>query len=165
MKVLSETVPHRDKPLSKDEKKLCGILLRKWFREKDATGSTVKTLQIYDGTKARSMKVALIPEVYDKGKSDTTRTWNRHMEVVTDWMTCLPGGMNDKVMSYILESQPKLAKRSIVKYYNKNLRLSAQDTASVQSFVRFNLEQMDRFARSFAFYSSGLRIFCPRDDF
>ena len=102
LKMISGAVSRReDKPLSANEKKLCSILLRKMFKDKDWTGSTVKVLDIAGGTgtgtAAHSFKIARVPNIYSS--MHKTRTGYYHVEVATDWMSILPLNMQDKLLA------------------------------------------------------------------
>ena len=155
------------KRLTENEKKLTAVLMQRMIDEQEAksTATTVTTVTLPGikmvGLPSQPYKMARVPVTYSTtidGKERHRTTSKRYGEIVEDWNNTLPGDMKAKMTSIMFNSDPSITKECVVKYWNANCRVSPRKTAAICSFAGMNNKVTERFTRSLAFETGGLRV-------
>ena len=109
-----------------------------------------------------NISVAKLPAQYKLGDEEHNQLlFKRRIKTGKKWMGYLPGLFNDELISKLfLDIDPARAQRTIRKYQNNHLRLSAEDSLSLKEFVGMSDMSYTKFNRGM-FYFSGSWFLAP----
>ena len=114
-------------------------------------------MKVLSFNKARPFTIARVPKVRGSKGSMVVR---KHNQLAHEWVQLLPPGYLKQLVEYAFKSDPDLAAEAVSKY-RRGVRLSPEQTASLQSYVGITDSQLFRLNQALHFYRNEY-MFCPK---
>lgn len=112
-------------------------------------------------TKCQQINLARMPRQMKKGdEAHNNALFRARIKTGRKWLAHLPGSFHDELIATLFfEIDPARAATALKKYHNKHLRMNAEHSSTLKSFVGLNDKQYIRLMRAL-YYFSGMRMFC-----
>ena len=155
---LSSTMKSKQN-LTKDEESLFGQFAVIAF-SKIPDGQHLSLLNV---ARAKPIQLVQLPRQYKQGKEKQNKNlFKRRIRTGKAWIKHLPGGFNDELIAkmFVDIEDEEIVRKTLRAYHNKRLRLNAEDSASLKSFVGISDNAYIKLIRGL-FYFTGLRTLAP----
>ena len=119
--------------LTKAEKRLFGqFAVRAFSKVPDG-----QHLSLSNFPRAKPIQITQLPHQYKQGEEEhNKKLFKRRIKKGKAWMRHLPGAFNDDLIATMfIEIDEEIVRKTLRKYHNNQLRLNAEDSASLKSFA------------------------------
>ena len=167
---LLSSYQNANNPPNENDMRVAGMLMNWIFKHCSDEGSDVPVAKLLSFPCYRPIIVAKVPETYDA--EETARLKRNRTKKANDWIETLLKGNFDTtdVLVELLNKKRKktVARKYIVKEWNKNHRFSVETTLSALKYAGINPTQLEKLSQFIDVETrepgchSGLRLFAPR---
>ena len=121
-----------------------------------------KIISLPNFPRAKNIQLARLPRQYKEADEvQNKKLYKSRITTGRKWMNHLPGVFNDKVLATIfLQIEPEILKKTFKQFQKTQLRLGADDSSSIKSFVGLSDKQYVKFNRVVSYFT-GLRLVAP----